>query len=1015
MPDLPSGTVTFLFTDIEGSTALWERDRQAMATAVQRHITLLDTAIQAHSGVHFKTTGDAVQAAFPTAPAAVAAAVEGQRALLAEEWGLAGELRVRMALHAGEAEPDARSDYLSAPLNRLSRLLATGHGGQILLSQAVQQLSRGALPAGSELRDLGEHRLRDLLDPERVYQVLHPDLPDQFPPLKSLESRPNNLPLQPTPFLGREQEVEQVVALLHRPELRFLTLTGPGGTGKTRLALQAAAELLDDFPDGVFFVPLATLTDPDLVLATIATTLGIREEGGQPLGERLRDFLAMKRLLLVLDNLEHLATAAPGIAELLGFSAGLKVLATSRTPLRLRAEREYAVPPLGLPRRKPPPTLEQLSQYDAVRLFIERAQAVKADFAVDNESAPAVAEICWRLDGLPLAIELAAARIRMLPPQAMLTRLEQRLPFLTGGARDAPQRQRTLRDTIAWSYDLLQPEEQQAFRQLAVFAGGFTLEAAEAVVSSDGRLDIFGSLERLVEQSLTRPQAGTPDAPRFGMLETIRDFGLEQLEVSGEEAEARTRHASFFLALATEAAAGLQGPQQLAWLERLETEHDNMRSALGWALTHDPETALGLVTALYWFWFYRGHLTEGRDWTERALATGASAKPEVRARALNFSSAFARKNADAVTASSRAEQALALSRSVGDPAGEGWALINLGTLAGILGDPKQAATLFSEAEDRFASIGERWGVAAAMFNQGVAFGAAGDIDRQRTLFERSLVETRAIGDRIQASWTLISLGNHERARGNLARARTLLEEALATARDFRFVLTEAEALRGLAGVTGELGEADLTTRLLHEAEDKYRELGHGVYLADALNSLGYLALSNGDHERARSLFEEAVHILRELKGAAAIAGFLHSLSDACRASGDLKGAATWCREGLLLARETQNMRAVTGCLAGLAGLAAATGRHEEAARLFGSVETLRETVGAPGTRYEEKQQSQDIAAVRDALGTDAEFKARFAGQVLPVEEAVREALAVADEIVSDAAPSSLLHSGGETS
>ncbi len=385
MTDLPSGTVTFLFTDIEGSTALWEREREAMVAAVDRHLVLLDAAIQAHGGVHFKTVGDAVQAAFPTAPAAIAAALDAQRALLAEDWGAIGPLWVRMAVHAGEAEPDARGDYLSAPLNRLSRLLATGHGGQILLTQAVQQLSRGTLPAGADLRDLGEHRLRDLLEPEQVFQLLHPELPDRFPPLKSLASRPNNLPLQPTPFLGREREVDAVVALVRRPEVRCLTLTGPGGTGKTRLALQAAAELLEDFSDGVFFVSLAPLTDPELVLPTIATTVGVRDESGRPLAERLREYLATKQLLLLLDNFEHLADAALAVGELLEASPGLKVLATSRMPLRLRAEREYPVPPLGLPRRKPPPTLEQLSQYDSVRLFIDRAQAVKPDFAVDNE------------------------------------------------------------------------------------------------------------------------------------------------------------------------------------------------------------------------------------------------------------------------------------------------------------------------------------------------------------------------------------------------------------------------------------------------------------------------------------------------------------------------------------------------------------------------------------------------------------------------------------------------------
>jgi predicted ATPase len=981
-----------------------------MADAVERHLALLDTAIQAHGGVHFKTVGDAVQAAFPTAPQAVAAAVAGQLALLAEDWRAVDGLQVRMALHAGEAIPDARGDYLAAPLNRLSRLLSTGYGGQILLSQTVQQLTRGALPDGSTLRDLGEHRLRDLLEPERVFQLVHSDLPDEFPPLKSLENRPNNLPLQPTPFLGREHEVEQVVALVRRPEVRFLTLIGPGGTGKSRLAVQAAAELLDDFADGVYFVPLASLTDPALVLATIATTLGMREEGGQPLGERLRDFLAGKQLLLVLDNFEHLVEAAARVGDLLATAPGLKVLATSRMPLRLRAEREYAVPPLGLPRRKPPPTLEQLSQFEAVRLFIDRAQAVKDDFAIDNDNAPAVAEICHRLDGLPLAIELAAARIRMLPPQAMLSRLEQRLPMLTGGARDAPERQRTLRNTIAWSYDLLKPEEQQVFRQFAVFAGGITLESAEAVANPDGQLDVFGGLERLVEQSLVRQEVGLEGEPRFAMLETIREFGLEQLEASSEAEEARAQHAASFLALAEEAAPALHGRKQLAWLERLESEHDNIRTALGWSLTREPETAIGLVAALHWFWFYRGHLTEGRDWTERALATGVTATPKVQVRALNWSSGFAWERADYATATSRAEDALALARSVDDGSGEGWALINLGIVAGQLGDWKRAAALNAEAEARFLSIGERSGAAAAIYNQGLSAGDAGDMDRQQAFLERSLAESQAIGDRIQSSWTLSSLGAHELERGNLDRARTLFEEALAIAREFRFVLIEAGALHGLAEVTGKQGDVNQATAYLNDAEAKYRELGHGLYLAYGLNGFGYLALAQGNHERARSLFEEAVSLARDLGESAAIAGFLHSVGDAVRASGDHKGAAVRYREGLILAQEAQDLISVTDCLTGFAGLAAESGRYEQAARLFGAVESLRESVGTPGSGYPKERQSLDMANIRDALGNEAESEARVAGRALPLEAAVSEALALADKVVNDADGVGLLDS-----
>jgi predicted ATPase/class 3 adenylate cyclase len=779
MPDLPSGTVTFLFTDIEGSTALWERDRQAMAAAAKRHIALLRTAIEAHEGVLFKVVGDAVQAAFPTAPQAVAASVEGQRALLTEDWGKIGPLTVRMALHAGEAVPDNRGDYLAAPLNRLSRLLSTGYGGQILLSQTVQQLTRGALPDGIALRDLGEHRLRDLLEPERVFQLLHPDLPDQFPPLKSLESAPNNLPRQPTPFLGREREVGDVVGLLQKDDVQLATLVGPGGTGKTRLALQAAAELLDDFRDGVFFVPLASLSDPELVLATIATTLGIREEGGQPLGERLRDFLATKQLLLVLDNVEHLAAAAPAVGELLGGSAGVKVLATSRVPLRLRAEREYPVPPLGLPRRKPPPTADQLSQYEAVRLFIDRAQAVKPVFGVDNENAPAIAEICHRLDGLPLAIELAAARIRLLSPQAMLSRLEQRLPMLTGGARDAPERQRTLRSTIAWSYDLLEPVEQQVFQRLAVFAGGITLDAAEAVANPDGHLDIFGSLERLVEQSLLRQEEVLDGEPRLGMLETIREFALEQLTLTGEEVNARRRHAAWCHELAERVDRQLGGPYHRLAMDRLEVEHDNVRAALAWHLEQGAaEEGLRLTATLWRFLADRGHLSEGRQWQERLLALDSCLPPRVRTDALWLAAYLAFFSGDYPAVASFLEESLRLARQSADELAIAKASFLLGSLPEDDSDSGRNTALLEEALARFRALGSSWWVAETMQSLGRAARMRGDLAaaRARHLEELSLWQER--GNTWGTAWALLSLGELTAQEGDTRQAVALLRQSL---------------------------------------------------------------------------------------------------------------------------------------------------------------------------------------------------------------------------------------------
>src|SRR5215204_3635577 len=739
MTDLPRGTVTFLFTDIEGSTALWERDRAAMHAAVDRHLSLVRTEIDANGGVLFKVVGDAVQAAFPTAPAALAAALDAQRALLAEDWGALGPLRVRMALHAGEAEPDARGDYLAAPLNRLSRLLAAGHGGQILLTQAVQQLARGALPPGVELRDLGDHRLRDLLEPEHVYQLLHPDLPVDFPPLASLDTRPNNLPRQPTLFVGREQEIGEILALLRRDDVPLLTLTGPGGTGKTRLALQAAAELLDDVPDGVFFVPLAPLADLALMPAAIAAALGIREAGGRPLSERVRDVLADQQLLLLLDNVEHLVEAAPHGGELLEAAPTLKVLATNRMPLHRRAEHEYPVRPLGLPSRKSLPVAELVSQSEAVRLFIARAQAVNPDFAVDNDNASAVAEICHRLDGLPLAIELAASRVRILPPQAMLARLEKRLPFLTGGARDAPQRHRTLRDTIAWSHDLLDEEDRLLFRRLAVFAGGATVEAAETVANPDGQADVFGGHERLVEHSLLRQTAEPDSEPRFAMLETVREFGLDELARAGEADPTFARLAAHMLALFCEGEVQLHAPQQVPWLRRLEAEYDNLRTALEWSIAAgDAETSLRLAGSGDLFWYLTGRWSEGREWLRRALARQADASAEARAAALIALGRLAHFQGDDDQAAPTFEEALALARDADDQRRIGLALAFLGMVAEDTGNYTQAASRLTEALQLAREGGDGVLVSWTVYHLGVVALGQNDFDAAHGCWQEAL-------------------------------------------------------------------------------------------------------------------------------------------------------------------------------------------------------------------------------------------------------------------------------------
>ena len=620
----PSGTVTFLLTDIEGSTLLLERLGAAWGATLETHHELVRSAIEGAGGQWVNTNGDAVFAVFARPPDAVAAAVAAQRALAAAEWPEGVRLRVRMGLHTGEAER-AGQDYAGLEVHRTARISAAAHGGQVLLSSATHALTERALPEGVRQRDLGEYRLKDLSRPERLHQLCIDGLPAEFPPPRTLDAWRQALPVQPTTFIGREREVAEARALLEGT--RALTLTGPGGTGKTRLALQVAAESCEAYRDRAVFVALAALKDPSLVASTVAAAMGVQEEAGRPILASLTERLAGMEVLLVLDNYEQLLPAAPLVGELLAAGPGVRVLVTSRAPLRVAGEREYEVRPLALPETAGA-TPEELAESEAVALFVERARAIEPGFALGPENAAAVAAICAALDGLPLAIELAAARVRLLSPQAILERLGASLPLLTGGPRDRPERQRTLRGAIQWSHDLLDPDGQTMFRWLAVFAGGWTFVAAEAVCSPPGgpALDTLETLDALVQHSLARRDDSAP-RPRFRMLQTIREFGLERLAESGEDPEIHERHAQVFLKLAEEAAGELTGPGQAVWLDRLAGDHDNLRAALRWSVDADrAATGLLIAAAIWRFWQLRDHLAEGEAWLTELLALPSAAE-----------------------------------------------------------------------------------------------------------------------------------------------------------------------------------------------------------------------------------------------------------------------------------------------------------------------------------------------------------------------------------------------------
>jgi predicted ATPase/class 3 adenylate cyclase len=814
MPELPSGTVTFLFTDIEGSTALWERDRVAMAAAVERHLAILREAGAAHGGVLFKTVGDAVQVAFPVAPDALAAAVAAQQSLLTEPWpNPPGPLPVRMALHVGQAEP-REGDYVSAPLNRLARLLMSAHGGQILLSQAVQQLVRDDLPADVVLLDLGSHRLRDLQEPEEIFQVVAPGLSDAFPPIHTLPSHPTNVPVPPTALIGREAEVATVLHWI-KAGARLITLTGPGGTGKTRLAVEIAAEALEHHPEGAFFVDLAPIRDPALVVPTIATVLGVRDTSGEQLRESLARYLSDRQMLLVLDNFEQVLGAAGDVSALIAASPRLTVLVTSREPLRVRAERTFPVSPLQLPASEGIIDFAVLSQMPSIALFVERAQAADPVFVLTESNGPAVAAICRRLDGLPLAIELAAARVRLLPPEALLGRLERSLPLLTTGARDAPARQRTLRDTIAWSHDLLSPEEQALFRQLSAFVGGWTVEAAEAVASPGGDQDVLGGMGNLIERSLVQRGQGAEEDPRFTMLETIREYGLEQLAVSGEEMLTRERHAAWILDLAEHAEPELFRADQQRWWSRLEAERPNIRAALRWyERIGDAERAQRLAGALWTFAWLRGHFQEGEDWLRRALAIPVEPSGATRAWVMVGQEALAWNRSDFASAWTLGEAALAASREAAFPRG---VAVSLGLLAGtalMQDDLERALMINEEAIAHLRAAGHPGWLGVFLVDMGLMNWLNGDDEQGKSYSAEGLALNRSLGNRWIIANHVNDLGVVAHGRGELVEAARHYAESVRLFRDVGDTWFIASPLAGLAAIAVAHGRAETAARLL---------------------------------------------------------------------------------------------------------------------------------------------------------------------------------------------------------
>ncbi len=960
----PTGTVTFLFTDTEGPTQLFRQlgDRYAFVLTEYRH--LLRVAFWQWGGYEADTQGEAFFAAFARARDAVSAAVAAQRALASHPWPEDVAIRVGMGLHTGEPEWST-AGYVGLNVHYAAQLMRCAHGGQVLLSQTTRDLVEHHLPEGVSLRDVGEHCLRDFPDSRRLFQLVISDLPADFPPLKTPDIQLNNLPTQLTTLIGREQEVAVVCPLLRQTNVRLVTLTGTGGIGKTRLGLEVATELLNTFTDGICFAPLASVNNPRLVIPTIAQLLGlVHQQRGQQQGiehmEYLKAFLRDKHLLLVLDNFEQVASAALDLIDLLASCPRLKLLVTSRAALRVQGEHEFPVPPLALPKRTNLPAIEVLAQYPAVALFLQRALAIKPDLALTKANMQAIATICVHLDGLPLAIELAAARIKMLPPQALFQRLTHRLEVLTGGARNAPLRQQTLRNTLAWGYNLLDEADQRLFRQLSVFVGGGTLEAIESLSGAvaGGTALVLEGVASLIDKSLLQQIEQEGEEPRFVMLETIREYGLEVLIASGEMEITRQAHAAYYLALAEEAEPEFGGPQQAAWLERLEREHDNLRAALHWLVEqagaeraeYRIEMALRLGGALRRFWLVHAHVNEGLDFLERALAASAEIAAPVRAKALIAAANLAIAQSEYDRGETLCREGLALSRELGDQSSTAFSLYLLGWTLRDSGNPAA-----------------------------------------RSLIEEALALFRALGDKERVAWSVYTLAFLDSSQGEYARARTLLEESVALHRDLGQKRGIAWSLVHLAQVLFDT-QGDQATRhsRLEEGLALFKGLGDkdGIAYTNAL--LGQIALSQGDIATAHSLQQETVKLYREMgpwRGEG-IARSLVLLARVLVLQGDDIAARAAYEESLAIARGTNRKGLIATCLQGLANVIAVQGKPAWAAQLWGAAEAMREASGLPISPAERADDERLVAAARDRLG-ERPFAARWAeGRSMTPEQAL---------------------------
>ncbi|HUQ40706.1 MAG TPA: tetratricopeptide repeat protein [Acidimicrobiales bacterium] len=958
MAELPTGTVTFLFTDIEASTHLLQRAGDRYAALLETHYGILRAAIAAHGGHVVRPLGDALFAAFADASSALAGALEAQLALAAHPWGEGEEIRVRMGLHSGEALV-TEDDYVGLAVHQAARICAAAHGLQIVVSDVALELAGEVLPPGTDVRDLGHHRLRDLPEPLRLWQLVHHGLPREFPRLRS-DAVPGNLPKQITSFIGRAGETRALVDQLVGGT-RLVTLTGPAGCGKTRLALEVAVEVVDRFPHGAWVVELAPLSDAAGVAQAVASALDVREEAGAPVDRSLVASLREKELLLVLDSCEHLVLAVAELAaDILSRCPQVHVLTTTQEALGITGETVVRVPPLSLPSEDlASPTAAAIAAYEGVELFVERARERRSDFVLNDDNAASVAHICRRLDGIPLAIELAAGRANILSPSQIASRLDDQFLLLTGGSRTAVPRQQTLRAAVDWSHQLLGPEEQAVLRRLAVFIGGCTLEAAEAVCGGKGiaSAEVLDLLDRLVARSLVNVEE-QDGVSRYRLLEIIRQYAQERLVEAGEVVERRARHLAWFTEMVVEAEPELTGPNQAVWLARLASDDGNLRAAMEWAASHaghpaagDPTNALLKLAASLWrYWLVRGHWSEGRTWLARALSE-ADALPSdddgiaLRARGLAAAGDLATEQADLAAAEPLLQQALTLWRRIDNAEGVAKALNHLGNLYRYRLDYPAARDHLNQALEMRRAVGNERGMAVSLRNLGLLASAQRDYETARACYTEALPLARRLGDKRVIATLTNALATVAFADGDRRGARRLAEEGFALSRELGDRQTIAEHLTVLAGIGGADGEGTAAVAMLDEALAIWRALGARDAEAASYTTVGELALSAGDWASARAYLDAAVAAWRRLGDEAALARVTNLCGWSAVMNGEPAVAAGLLHEAVELARAMGEPRQLGASLHSLGDHHFWTGDLEGARALYEQSSELSATAG----------------------------------------------------------------------